>query len=75
MMVEGETLWIKLFSGYTWYTFHNKTQKNIYFAQLRHHQENIQNCETYTKYIPFYGLLSYLERLSNQYIQHQRMIK
>ena len=27
MVVEGETLWIKLFSGYTWYMFNNKTQK------------------------------------------------
>ena len=34
----GKKQYIKLFSGYTWYTFNNKTQKNfwhIYFAQLR----------------------------------------
>ena len=37
---------LKLFSGCTWYAFHNKTQKYfpfICFAQLRHHQENTVN--------------------------------
>ena len=53
-MVEGETLWIKPFSGYNWYKFHNKTQKNslyIFFAQIRIIRR-IQTVSQYWMYSP-----------------------
>ena len=49
MMVEGETLEIKLFSGYTWYTFIIKHKKlSIYMYR----QFFVFFCETHTKYNP-----------------------
>ena len=50
MIVEGKILQIKLFSGYTWHTLHNETQKYfqyIYFAIYRQYWIISLSCEKY----------------------------